>query len=147
MNLALDTNDLDRLLVRLQVLADPPVDSLLEQLGADLESSTRERLSVTKTDPSGAPWLAWSADYAARRPTKGGLLDLTGQLVDTIAWELGDGGVDVGSEMVYAMTHQEGDNNRRIPQRQFLGISAEDEETLEATAGAWLNRLLEGLAS
>lgn len=147
MNVSLDMRELDVVRRRLAVLADPPVDRLLEQLGADLESSTRERLSVTKTDPAGAPWVPWSADYAARRTTKGGLLDLTGQLVDTIAWELGDGGVNVGSEMVYAMTHQEGDLDRGIPERKFLGISAEDQETLEATAVAWLDRLLEGLAS
>lgn len=147
MNVSLDMRELDVVRRRLAVLADPPVDRLLEQLGADLESSTRERLSVTKTDPSGAPWQAWSPDYAARRPTKGGILELTGQLVDTIAWELGDGGVNVGSEMVYAMTHQKGDLDRGIPERKFLGISAEDQETLEATAVAWLDRLLEGLAS
>lgn len=147
MNVSLDTSDLDRIRRRLGVLVDPPLDQLLMQLGADLESSTRERLSVTKRDPAGAPWKPWSDDYAARRKKGGGLLDLTGQLIDTIAFELEDDGVSVGSELIYAMSHQEGDLDRGIPERKFLGISSEDAETLEATTIAWLNRMTEGLSS
>lgn len=146
MSAVLDTSELERELLRLGALSDPPLDDLLEALGADLESSTRERLTVTKTDPSGAPWVPWSPAYAARRPNKGGILDLDGQLVDTIAWELDGQTVIVGSPMIYAMTHQAGDLSRGIPERSFLGISDEDQETIEATTDRWFARLLGGVA-
>lgn len=144
MSVTLDTSELDGLLHRLYALADPPLDDLLEQLGADLEAGVRKRLSVTKTDPSGAAWTPWSPGYAARRPNKGGLLDLEGQLIDSIAFELEDGAVAVGSPMVYAMTHQAG--RGPIPERAFLGISDEDAANIQATTQAWMSRLLGGLA-
>lgn len=143
MSVELDTHQLDTLVQRLSVLADPPIASLLEAIGADLESGTRKRLSVTKTDPSGAPWAPWSPAYAEGRPQKGGILDLNGALIDTIAYELEADGLSVGSPLVYAMTHQDGDLGRGIPQRAFLGISDEDEEAIGDTVAGWLSRLME----
>lgn len=139
----LDTHQLDVLVRRLSTLADPPIASLLEAIGADLESGTRKRLSVTKADPSGAPWAPWSQGYAEQRPQKGGLLDLNGALIDSIAYELEADALSVGSPLVYAMTHQEGDLDRGIPQRAYLGISSQDEQAIDDTVVGWLNRLLE----
>lgn len=143
MSVELDTHQLDVFVRRLSVLADPPITSLLEAIGADLESGTRKRLSVTKTDPAGAPWAPWSPAYAARRPQKGGILDLDGALIDTIAYELEGEGLSVGSPLIYAMTHQAGDLGRGIPQRAFLGISDEDEAAIDDTVAGWLARLTE----
>ncbi len=142
MSVELDTSQLDTLVRGLSSLAHPPLTSLLEAIGADLESSTRKRLSVTKADPDGALWAPWSPGYAARRPQKGGILDLDGQLVDTIAWELEQDAVSVGSPMVYTMTHQAGDLSRGIPERAFLGISDDDAKAINDTVGAWMADLL-----
>ena len=40
--------------------------------------------------------------------------------------------VEVGSNLVYAATHQFGDPDRRIPARPYLGLSADDERDIEA---------------
>lgn len=142
MSVELDASQLDALVRRLSSLAHPPLTSLLEAIGADLESGTHKRLSVTKADSGGAPWTPWSPGYAARRPQKGGILDLDGQLVDTIAWELEQDAVSVGSPMVYAMTHQAGDPSRGIPERAFLGISDDDAKAINDTVSTWMTDLL-----
>lgn len=143
MSVELDTHQLDALMRRLATLADPPLASLLEAIGADLESGVRKRLTVTKTDPDGAPWTPWSPAYAARRPQKGGILDLDGALVDSIAYELEADSLAVGSPLIYAMTHQAGDLDRGIPQRAYLGLSDDDQEAIDDTVAGWLARLLE----
>jgi phage virion morphogenesis protein len=139
-------NGLDRMQQALGRLARAPVDDLLELLGADLETSTRQRIAVQKHAPDGSAWPPWSAAYAEQRPAKGGMLELDGQLIDSIEWELEGLTVSVGSRMVYALTHQLGDDRRNIPARPYLGLSDEDEETLQATAGAWMERVMEGTA-
>lgn len=130
----------------LERLARADVSELAELLGADLESSTRHRLGTVKAAPSGEPWPEWSAAYAARRPARGGLLELEGQLIDTIRYELDGLSVSVGSPMVYALTHQLGDRSRGIPERPYLGISDDDRETLQETTNAWIERVMEGSA-
>lgn len=138
---------LDRMVGALGRLARAPLGDLLALLGGDLEASTRQRIAVEKTAPDGSAWPPWSAAYAARRPAKGGLLELDGQLIDSIEWELeGLAAVSVGSRMIYALVHQLGDDRRNIPERPYLGLSDADEETLQATADAWLGRVMEGRA-
>lgn len=137
---------LDRMVEQLGRLARAPVDNLLELLGADLEASTRHRIAVEKAGPDGQAWPPWSAAYAERRPAKGGLLELDGQLLDTIRWELEGLTVCVGSPMVYALTHQMGDEARGIPARPYLGLSEADQETLQTTSDAWLQSVMEGRA-
>lgn len=103
---------------------------LLEVLGSELESQTRRRLATEKTSPDGAPWAPWSKDYAEQRPNKGGLLELSGGLIDSIAYEVGEDAVTVGSNLVYALVHQEGtvvgplrEGQGRTPARPYLGVS------------------------
>lgn len=103
---------------------------LLDVLGSEVESQTRRRVQDEKTDPEGEPWKEWSEDYAARRPNKGGLLELGGDLSDSITYEVAGDVVYVGSNLVYAARHQEGDEEPGIPQRQYLGISADNLEDL-----------------
>lgn len=103
---------------------------LLDVLGSELESQTRRRLSEEKTGPDGISWAPWSGDYAARRPNKGGLLELSGDLIDSIAYEVGDDAVTVGSSMLYALVHQDGDEEMGIPARPYLGVSDNNLEDL-----------------
>lgn len=103
---------------------------LLEILGSEAESQTRRRLSEEKTDPTGRPWDKWSDDYGARRPAKGGILDLDGGLIDSIAFEVENDAITVGSNLVYALVHQEGWEEKNIPARPYLGVSADNLEDL-----------------
>lgn len=97
---------------------------LLDQIGGELEAQTRERLSETKTAPGGTPWAPWSPAYAAKAKPGAKLLEREGTLLDSIAFEVGNDAVTVGSNMVYAATHQFGRGN--IPARPFLGVSAQN---------------------
>ena len=103
---------------------------LLTQVGGELEAQTRERLSETKTAPDGKPWKPWSRRYAARAKPNAKLLERTGKMIDSIAFEVGGDAVTVGSNMVYAATHQFGRGN--IPARPFLGVSDENVEDIGA---------------
>lgn len=113
-------------------LAAMQLERLLNVLGSEVEAQTRRRITEEKTDPSGAPWQEWSKAYADRRPKKGGLLELSGDLVDSIAFEVDGDVLFVGSNLVYAARHQDGDEDGEggIPQRQYLGISDENLEDL-----------------
>lgn len=99
---------------------------LLDILGSELESQTRRRIREEKTDPDGVAWAPWSDDYKAYRSGKGGLLELSGDLGDSITYEVGQDAVTVGSNLVYALVHQEGDEDMGIPERPYLGVSDEN---------------------
>jgi phage virion morphogenesis protein len=101
---------------------------LLDQIGGELEAQTRERLSETKTAPDGEKWASWSPAYAAKAKPGAKLLEREGTLLDSIAFEVGNDAVTVGSNMVYAATHQFGRGN--IPARPFLGVSAQNIEDI-----------------
>lgn len=103
-------------------------ERLLDILGGEAESQTRRRITEEKTDAAGEKWEEWSDDYAARRPAKGGLLDLDGDLADSITYIVGDDVVEVGSNLVYAHRHQVGDEGEDggIPARPYLGVSEEN---------------------
>lgn len=126
--LVIDTRRMLPLRRRIVRLSNMSLKRLLDALGAELESQTRRRLSDEKTDPEGRPWAEWSPDYAARRPKKGGILDLDGDLIDSIAFETTTDAVTIGSNLVYALVHQEGDEDRNIPQRAYLGV---DDDNLD----------------
>lgn len=102
-------------------------ERLLDILGSEAESQTRRRITEEKTDAAGEKWEGWSDDYAARRPSKGGLLELDGDLVDSITYIVGDDVIEVGSALVYAHRHQVGDEgDDGIPARPYLGVSEEN---------------------
>lgn len=116
-----------RLLNRLSNL---DVRQLLDVLGSEGESQTRRRIDEEKTSPDGEPWSDWSEAYAAARPAKGGLLELGGDLRDSLTYEVGDDAVTIGSNLVYAATHNEGDAARNIPERRYLGVSDDNLDDL-----------------
>lgn len=102
-------------------------ERLLDVLGSEAESQTRRRIIEEKTDAAGEKWEEWSDDYAAHRPAKGGLLELDGDLADSITYIVGDDVVEVGSNLVYAHRHQAGDEgDDGIPARPYLGVSEEN---------------------
>lgn len=125
--------DLRRLLPfrqRLAMLSHLRLSQLYDTLGSEIESQTRRRISEEKTDPDGDEWDEWSEAYAAARPSRGGLLDLGGGLVDSIAYEVAGDAIIVGSNLVYALVHQEGHKDMGIPARPYLGVSEENLDDL-----------------
>jgi len=96
--------------------------------------------------PDGTPWRPLSAKtLAARAKGRTGrgrsgaarartvasrmsgarILEDTGRLRGSLVAEPTEDGVRIGSRLVYARTHQQGDDRRGIPARPYLGLSSE----------------------
>lgn len=110
---------------------------LAKKLGISLVQSTKLRFADS-VDPQGKAWLPLK-QFRNRKRDKAGkrrdqnpkpLID-TGRLRSSITYSASSNYVDVGTNVVYAATHNYG--RGRIPQRQFLGISAKDETTIYNT--------------
>lgn len=107
---------------------------LLDVIGGAVESQTQRRISDEKRSPAGIPWPAWSPDYAKTRHGNQSLLVSGGNpgLLTSITHNvITDTEVEVGTPLIYGATHQFGDPERHIPQREYLGISDQDGVELE----------------
>ena len=168
-----DTADASRWLLNvLGKLSDDGLRGMLSEIGEDLAESTKQRF-VTSTAPDGSRWAANSqltylgliarTDKALRKDgrvnskmatklaNKRPLVD-TGTLSDSITYQVSGSTLEVGTNTVYAATHQYGakqgayGRTRRgapipwgdIPARPFLGLSKDDERAIERTVLATL---------
>lgn len=130
---------LERLWARLTHLDER---DLLEPIGAEVETQTRRRLQDEKTSPEGAPWPEWSEQYARTRHSGHSLLQNEGDLTDSILQDAEGDQVLIGSNLVYAATHQFGDPDRNIPERPYLGLSPANLDAIETVVEDWLNAQL-----
>jgi phage virion morphogenesis protein len=142
--LVYDFSSLSRLEDRLQRLAGTDRRQLLGELGAVLESQTKRRITDEKEGPDGASWADWSEGYAAKRHSGQSLLESEGHLEGEITHNVtSDSEVEVGTNLVYAATHQFGsDDGRNIPARPYLGLSADNEAELLDVADRFLDRVV-----
>lgn len=115
-----------RLAGRLERLAQLDTTPLLEAIGAEVESQTRRRIAVDKASPAGVPWPEWSTEYAKTRHSGQSLLQGDGHLLDSITYQVEGDSVLIGSPLIYAATHQFGDLERGIEQRELLGLEGDD---------------------
>jgi len=114
---------------RIAKLGSLELHDLLEAVGAEVESQTRRRIEFERTSPDGKAWPEWSEDYAKTRHSNQSLLLSTGDLLDSIQYGVDSDGVRVGSNQVYAATHQFG--RGAIKERPFLGLSDENLDDIE----------------
>lgn len=127
------------------------VTPLMERIGAVLETSTIERFD-SETAPDGS---RWKPSFRARA-TGGKTLTDSARLKQSITHNAGPRRVEVGTNVRYAGVHQRGATIRAknggrlkfklpgigfvsprqvvIPKREFLGLSADDREEIEAQA-------------
>jgi len=129
---------------RVDKIRDLDREWLLEFIGATVESQTRRRITDDKESPDGSEWPKWSKKYAATRHSGKSFLQDEGFLLASMCYVPGMAGdtVEIGSNMVYALTHQKGDEERNIPARPYLGLSQDDENDLEKVIDDFLLRLL-----
>lgn len=133
-----------RIARRLERLVQLDVEPLLEGIGAEVESQTRRRIQVDKHGPAGEAWPEWSAGYAETRHSGQGLLQGAGHLLDSITYQVDGDSVLVGSPLVYAATHQFGDEARGIEARPYLGLEGEDYEDVVGMIEDYLEELADG---
>lgn len=110
---------------------------LLDELGQEVEGQTKRRIMSEKTSPDGAAW----------QPNQAGtpILVASGALHGDIAHLVTGDETQIGSNLVYAGVHNDGGRAGRgggfqMTQRQFLGLSAENTEDLEALIEDFLER-------
>ena len=150
--------DTRRLMNRMKQLADVNKKGLNQVLAQDIKTSTRNRFRTQKA-PDGKKW------EPSGRVLKGGGVTLVKSAVlkNSIKYTSDASGFSVGTNNIYAATHQLGDKNRRItikaktpkgllfkigdqwirkkqvtikvdiPARPFLGLSEDDMEEIKAT--------------
>ena len=139
--LTVDVRDLQRLQQRLAKLTD--LGPALAAIAAYGESSTRQRLSDDKTDPAGNAWEPWSPAYAKTRGPQHSLLESRGDLIDSIVHDSDAAQAAWGSNLIYAATHQLGDDSRGIPDRAYLGLSEADIDQILDLVEQEIDRVLQ----
>lgn len=136
----LETSALKPLEARVRIMAGMDTGALMPRLGEYLLRSTQDRFK-SQTAPDGTAWEALAPRTAKRKkynPDK--VLTERGFLRKGIAWQvLNKTTVEVGSNLVYAATHQFGRGN--IPPRPFLGLSDQDERKIDAIIRSWAAKL------
>ena len=73
-----------------------------------------------------SPGMRQEAEYTRRRK----ILTDTGRLRGSIAYRVSGNQVAVGTNVIYARTHNQGDPARGIPKREFLGLTPERERRI-----------------
>lgn len=117
---------LSPVLSRLERLRTLRLRKLMSELGDSMVEQSRERIDESHEGPNGEKWPEWSDSYARSKRPKIDLLHASGDLTDDISKAIGKDSVTVGSDLVYALVHQEGNEERNLPDRPFLGVSKED---------------------
>jgi len=119
----------------LEVLEEKKFQTLMRRIGQIVKSSTQERLGSEGPAPDGTPWPDNNRDNNI-------LLD-TGALRGSIKFELdSDFEVEIGTDIIYGATHQFGDPSRNIKQREFLGVSTQDERDIVEEIDRFLKKEL-----
>ena len=119
---------------------------LMEDLGGELERSSVLRFE-TNIAPDGTPWEPSQRALDTGTPT---LVDST-YLRDSVHNEVEDAAVEIGSALVYARIHQDGGeiefsmgHTVEMPQRAYLGMSANDNDRVLSITGDHYYRAVGG---
>ena len=126
---------------------------IVHEIGALIEDQTRLRLAEQKTTPDGRAWPAWSRAYARTRKPRHSLLigegnpglmmneGSPGLLGSVQNYTTGLSAV-VGTNLVYGAVHQFGSEDGAVPERAWLGLSADNRADIEALLAGRIEELL-----
>lgn len=113
---------------------------LMTDIGAVVESSTRERFS-TKKDPDGIGWQQLSPERLEQKKGRGGILVDYGDLMKSITSHATAVSVEVGTDRPYGKYHQMGWG---VPERKFLGLSDDDFADIRELLNDYLEDIIDG---
>jgi len=135
-----DLKGLYRAQQRIEKLGAIAKRDLLDGVLGELEDQTHRRIQEEKYGPDGTQWPNWLDSYAATRHSGHSLLMGEGDLDDSLtSLIIDDNSGAMGSNLIYAATHQFGDEDRNIVARPFLGISQENYDDLAAIVDDFLD--------
>lgn len=98
---------------------------LLVDIGEYLELAHRDRWDK-EIAPDGSPWQPLAYETSEQKERKGkdnGILLENADLRDLLRYQVANNILDYGTDRIYGATHQFGDEDRDIPQREWLGFS------------------------
>ena len=81
---------------------------LLDLIGFKVEVQTQRRIQDEKTAPDGSAWAPWTEEYKKTRHGNNSLLKGSGDLLNSIEYQVQRNSVRVGSALAYAGVHQDG---------------------------------------
>jgi len=125
---------------------------LMKAIARDMEVSTEDKFEreegVPKAfhnRPSGGPIRPWKRlkDSTRRARARKGhwpglILQAEGKLASSVSTSFSRNTARVGSNSVYATTHEFGDRGRNIPDRSFLALSTVDIDRINKRIGEFL---------
>lgn len=151
---------LEEALLKIEGIASAPTGGLMEGIGRLVQEQTRRRITSEKTAPDGGAWKVNRAGTST--------LYASGKLADSIDYVASTGSVIVGSGLVYSRIHQEGGvikpkngsalkfwwvsggfanfaivKSVTMPRRQYLGLSADNQNEIVEATEDWLSRLIQ----
>jgi len=124
---------------------------VLGNIGEALVSSTKGRFA-SETDPTGVPWAALSPRYMkakARKYPGQPILRRENKLYESIVAQVQDDTLLVGTNATsrdypYPLAMQFGAPARNVPPRPFLGVSADDEQTVARITLNYIRAAIDG---
>lgn len=156
----IEITGLDAVQSKFKAMVDKGEDlsGVFGEIGERLLESTTQRFKQEEA-PDGTPWAPLKKSTINRKLLKGvrkgnngkrsstiksgrwkpqvfrnfgnlRILHESGNLQDTIAYQSDKQSVEVGSNRIYAATHQFGADDRKIPARPFLGLSEDDNQMI-----------------
>lgn len=137
---AIDAPSLGRAENVLARIADADLAVLVDGIAQLVENQTRERIASEKAGPDGKAWPAWGAKYARTRRQGHSLLVGEDNLLGSIQNYGAANQAVVGTNMIYAAAHQFGTDS--IPERPYLGLSADNRAEVEELVTDYLGGLL-----
>lgn len=133
--------------LKIEQLSKLDKSELLESLAQLGEQQTKHRISTEKESPDGESWEDWSRGYALTRHSGHSLLQGDGDLLESIASSAPSGDeIAWGSNLIYAAVHNFGhtfDDGREVPERRYLGISADNAKEMEDVAVHFIGEVLQ----
>lgn len=151
---------LEEALLKIDGIANAPTGELMEGIGRLVQGQTRRRITSEKTAPDGSAWKANRAGTST--------LYQSGALADSIDYRASPGSVIVGTGLIYARIHQEGGvitpknggalkfwwvsggftnfaivKSVTMPRRQYIGLSADNQNEIVEATEDWLARLVQ----
>jgi phage virion morphogenesis protein len=138
--ISIESSQLHSMIELLQGLQDKTtqLEPLMEDIGEYLLLAHQER-NAKAIAPDGTPWAPLSTTTQTLKPRhQTAPLRLNDILLNQLIYQADDNGLEFGSNMIYAaMQHFGGTTspksmipNKTLPARAFIGVSAEDEESI-----------------
>ena len=115
------------------------LEPALKDMGEHFMRSIDERFDAQKS-PDGQPWEPNKPATLAkkRRPE---ILTESKRLRDSIVYNVEDGGLEIGTNVIYGAIHQLGGQAGRgvtLPERPYLGVSDDDRDAILEIASDYL---------